>query len=57
MSLLDQEKAIGEGAASVVVKGPGLQGLAKKLRLSTKKRAYERLLVKVQHIGHSITMG
>lgn len=39
-------EATGEGAASVVVEGPGLH--AEKLRLGTMNRAFKRFLVKVQ---------
>jgi hypothetical protein len=39
-------KAIGEGAASVAVEGPGLKALCKEVE--TMKTIYDRLLVKVQ---------
>jgi hypothetical protein len=45
-------EAIGEGAASVAVKGLG-RGHAEKLRLDIMKRVYKRLLVKVK----PVTMG
>jgi hypothetical protein len=39
-------KAIGEGAASVAIDGPGQKGSCKDMMLGTMKRAYGRLLVK-----------
>ena len=38
----------GEGAASVAVKGPGLEGHTEILRIGITRRAQEKLLVKVQ---------
>jgi hypothetical protein len=57
-------KAIGKGTASVVVEGPGLKGLCKEIEVGIVKRAYERLLLKVQpscrrrsqHFGDASTM-
>jgi hypothetical protein len=43
-------EAIGEGAAGLAVKAPGLKGPWKKLRLCTMKRAQKVSLMKVQLI-------
>jgi hypothetical protein len=48
LALWEPWKAINEVTASIAGEGPGLKGSCREvLRLGTRKRAYERLLVKV----------